>query len=182
MWYESRHPPRPESHLDPTGSESATTLSVMVEQPDIDPIACAQNGLTVDFTAEPGTLYWIRLQRGWQGQYGLVLRASEADLDTGVAAFFEPLSETTFYPYRDRYKDSVAIRGVRNEKAWVAVAIYKLNGRTGPRPVGRGGPRRLLDRLEWSHGNRKTGGLGNVQDQADRHRPVGGMRSLSSSW
>ena len=49
--------------------------------------------------------------------------------DTGVAASGVGLNFGTFYPYKDKYRDTVSIRGTLLEPASVTIGIYASNGR-----------------------------------------------------
>jgi hypothetical protein len=49
--------------------------------------------------------------------------------DTGVSASGVGTSLATFYPYRDGYRDTVALRGVPGEPLSVAIRVYSAAGR-----------------------------------------------------
>ena len=49
--------------------------------------------------------------------------------DTGVAVSGVGVAYSTFYPYKDNYRDTVAIRGTLLEPASVTIKVYSSTGR-----------------------------------------------------
>lgn len=130
LWYRYSTTVRERVELDPTGSTSPVAVMVMAGSSAVQPFACGLNA-PVTFTAEPNVTYWIRVQRKYdmvvQGT-GIVLQARAGAPDTVVQASGMGVSASAFYPYVDGYRDTVALRGTRTEKASVAIAIYSPTG------------------------------------------------------
>jgi hypothetical protein len=130
LWYRYSTATKKRIQLDPSGSESPVALMVRSGAPNVAPFACGQDQ-PVEFTAEPNVTYWVQLQRKYhylrQGE-GLVLQAREGEPDTTVQASGLGVSASTFYPYPDKYRDTVAIKGTRGEKASTAISIYAPTG------------------------------------------------------
>ena len=130
LWYRYTSPTKRRVLLDPTGSESIVAVQVMAGKYDILPFACSAN-TPLTFTAEANVSYWIRVQAKYDSRnrgQGLVLRATAGEPDTTVSASGIGVSATAFFPYVDGYRDTIAIKGVRAEKASVAVSIYSPAG------------------------------------------------------
>ena len=66
--------------------------------------------------------------RAYPGDYGIVLAATAGAADTTVQAGSFSMQYTTFYPRSDGYRDTVAIRGSRGEKASIGISIYRSDG------------------------------------------------------
>jgi hypothetical protein len=125
LWYKYQTATRKRVELDPTGSTASVAVMVMSGTSSAPPFACGQNA-PVTFTAEPNIQYWIRVQHKYDfgGGTGIVLQARDGAADSLVDVSGVGVSLTTFYPYRDSYKDTVSVKGVRGEKASVAIGIY----------------------------------------------------------
>jgi hypothetical protein len=128
LWYRLKLPTKSRVELDPAGSQGPVQVMVMTGTSDSQPTICGDT--TVTFTAEANVTYWIRVQAaypGYQGQ-GIVLQAREAAPDVTVDASGFGVSVSTFYPIVDGYRDTVALKGTRFEKASVAISIYAPTG------------------------------------------------------
>ena len=65
----------------------------------------------------------------WFGTSGSQTVSIEVTGDTSVAASGVGVGYTTFYPYKDSYRDSVAIRGTLQETGSVTIKVYASSGR-----------------------------------------------------
>jgi hypothetical protein len=124
LWYRFTSPVKRVLRLEAALGLAAVTI---MTSPTAMFLACGMDQ-PITITAEAGVTYWIKVQRRWPGDQLLGLRATEGPADTEVAATGLGISRTTFYPVVDGYYDTLAIRGTRNEKASVSVAIYSPLG------------------------------------------------------
>ena len=108
----------------------------------------------------------------WFGTVGSQTVTIEVTGDTGVAASGVGVGYTTFYPYKDDYRDTVAIRGSSLERASVAIKVYSPTGLRSPRLLRldpRGGLTRLPD-------GRNTSGM---RVAAGKYRVVQTVRDVT---
>ena len=132
LWYRYTTPTKRVVELDPGGSQSPVALMVRAGTSTAVPFLCGQD-TAVTFTAEPGVMYWIQVQRKYDSSrngWGLILRARQGAVDDHVDVSGMGVSATKFYPVKDKYKDTVLVRGVRPGS--IALGEPQCFARRGP--------------------------------------------------
>jgi hypothetical protein len=120
------------SQVDPPGPATAATGDVTVAEGATTLDTCTLAGGTCDVTLTLASVGDHTLTVSYPGDAGFAA-ATTNELVTVVANTIQAtgvgLSYSTFYPYKDGYRDSVTARGKRNEAASVTIKVYSPTGK-----------------------------------------------------